>query len=340
MSKIFLTGMSAPQSSPKLNDKNLSFAGQIYQTLSSVGHDVTWTNPSIYMSKEFLDSYDSVIVGISPIAGLGSDRAYGVLSIIDTMWGDPKLTMFIDSPSLSQLTSNINKYAEEPSELKKPFFSYKKEFSNLVSDPYAFEKVANAVELLKNEDWGTTFYPKLPWNDVSSVKLNQNAKANLHGINLDSIFISEIDSKERVDKWVMESKNPKWDLSITSSLTFPVVTMKTSRKDNDDNVAQQISKAMGSIIAPDSRVGTWWSYRYVQSLSYKIPIITDWKETSVLGEAWELLASNIEGMSSHNRDLVALAQKELYLANVPSVKNAISDLLEKIGILEVASWQK
>ena len=340
MSKIFLTGMTAPQSSPRANEKNVSFGAQIYRTLVSVGHEVTWANPSIYMTEEFFSQYDSVIVGISPISGLSSDRAYGALSIIETLWGDSRLTMFIDAPSVAQLTSNINTLAEEPEKLKKPFFSYKREFSNLNSDSDAFIRVSEAVKKLKSEDWGITLYPRLPWNLVDSVKLPPNAKKELYGINLDSIYIFDSENAERAEKWVIDGKNPKWEKSVTSSLVYPVVPMKFTKRDDDDDVASQISRSMGALIAPDPRAGTWWNYRYVQALSYETPIISDWKDTRVLGEAWELLASSIEDMSQSKRNLIALAQKESYLASIPSIKNAISDLLEKIRILEVSAWQK
>lgn len=333
MSKIFLTGMSAPQASPSANLKSLSYAGIINQVLTSAGHEVVWASPSVYMTREVLEEYDAILVGVSPITSMSANRVYGALNVIQTMWDSEKLTLFIDTPTPSQIEISLKSVITNPDSLIKPFFSYRKEYSNVVADKQIFKNALNAINLLYEADWQKTIHARLPWKSLDSIKLAPNVKKNLIGLNLDSYVISDLDSsEERAHKWVYDSNDSNWYKTVTQLLKLPTLPMKVSKGSVDTDIYNQMKRSIGVLISPDKRDGTGWSYRYAQALNAKTPIVTDWKESGVLGSAWAVLGYSIEEMSQSKRDLVSLAQKESYLTQIPNKKDALKSLESILGI--------
>jgi hypothetical protein len=334
MSNILLTGMSASQASESANKKSLNFAGVLNKVLTEVGHDVTWVDPDINFSYEDLDSYDSILVGISPLTSLAANRLYGALSIIDLMWDSPKLKLFIDAPKVNQITFSIKSIHSNPESFTKSFFSYRKDFSLVTSDELLKTRLFGAVEKLMDQDWPDVIYPTLPWSTPGKIKslLPPNLKV-LSGINLDSYLLQDLESEEsRRDKWVADTHKTDWAKSTTASLIYPNSPMKWNKGWTDDQVLSQIEKSIGVLISPHKKDGTWWTYRYVQALNTLTPIATEWKESSKLGDAWEALASSIEAMHPENRRILAMAQKDLYKSYIPSKGLAGKILETTIGL--------
>jgi hypothetical protein len=106
--------------------------------------------------------------------------------------------------------------------------------------------------------------------------------------------------------------------------------MKWNKGWTDEQVLEQIARSIGAIISPDKKDGTYWSYRYVQSMNTNTPVVTDWKESHALGDAWNVLATSIDTMSQDKRDLIATAQREIYIASIPSKQNAVETLQQLI----------
>jgi hypothetical protein len=329
MSKVFLTGMSAPQASSSSNKKSLTFAGVLDKVLTSAGHEVTWASPSVYMTKESLDKFDAVLVGISPLTSVGANRVYGALSVINALKDTDKLTLFVDTPTPSQIEVSLRAVITNPETLTKSFFSYRKEYSNVIADKDLLNSVLSGAKYLYENDWATTLYPKLPWK--SDIKLTPNAKTNLVGVNLDSHIILETDvESDRRPKWVIDNLTTTWAKSTTAALSLPNSLMKWNKGWTDEQVAEQILRSIGAIVSPDKRDGTYWSYRYIQAINSNTPVVTDWKESHLIGDAWNILATNIESMSQEKRDLVAMAQRESYVANIPSKQQAVEILQNSI----------
>jgi len=63
-----------------------------------------------------------------------------------------------------------------------------------------------------------------------------------------------------------------------------------------------------------------------------IPIATQWQESASVSDAWGVLASNIDVMSSSQREFLALAQRESYAKAIPSKKDSTYLLESSIGI--------
>jgi len=329
MSKVFLTGMSASQASSSSNKKSLTFAGVLDKVLTSAGHEVTWASPSVYMTKKSLNKFDAVLVGISPLTSVGANRVYGALSVVNALKDTDKLTLFVDTPTPSQIEVSLKAVITNPESLTKSFFSYRKEYSNVIADKDLLNSVLSGVKYLYENDWTTTLYPKLPWK--SEFKLAPNAKTNLVGVNLDSHIILESNVKpDRRPKWVIDNLTTPWAKSTTAALSLPNSLMKWNKGWTDEQVDEQILRSIGAIVSPDKRDGTYWSYRYIQAINSNTPVITDWKESHFIGDAWNILATSMESMSQEKRDLIATAQRESYLANIPSKQDAVEILQNSI----------
>ena len=129
MSKILITGMTSSHTSENANMRSLSFAGVLNHVLTVNGHEVIQDQPSVSWNLNDLAEYDAVLVGISPITSLSSNYAYGALSVIDVLLDDPRLKLFIDSPEPTRITSSLRAISKTPDNITKPFYSYRKGFS-------------------------------------------------------------------------------------------------------------------------------------------------------------------------------------------------------------------
>jgi hypothetical protein len=213
MANIFLTGVSATYASPKASDKSLNLAGALNRVLTSVGDEVTWASPSVFMDKEDFNKYDSVLVGISALTSLSSDRAYGALNVINKLWGSEKLVIFVDTPNPSQIEVSLNSYILNPDTLTKSFFSFRKDYSNVVSDQTLRDSVMSGISLLKNEEWGTTIYPKLPWRQPSDIESMSVERRQIVAMAQKESYLSYIPSEEKAVYQINEllnKKEPTW----------------------------------------------------------------------------------------------------------------------------------
>lgn len=340
MANIFLTGTSGTYASPSSNERSLSFAGVLNKVLNLTGNNVTWSSPNVFTEPEDLKNYDLVLVGISALTSLNSDRAYGALNLINKLWGSEKLVIFMDTPSPSQIEVSLNFILTNPESLTKPFFSFRKDYASVVSNSSLRKSVMSGVELLKNENWGATIYPKLPWKQHSDLRLPVNAKSKITGVNLDS-FLIENDSplSDVSNNWVVDNEKTKWSKTVIPTLAFPTSPMKVDRGWGNLMVYEEIKKSWGALISPENKDGTWWNYRYIQALNAGTPIVTSWQESRFMGEEWSLLGPYLESVSLERRNLIALAQKESYLAYIPSKERAVYELIQALNIKE-SLWAK
>ena len=319
--------MTAPQTSEKVNKNSKTFSSILHEVLTSAGHNVTWSAPSVTTTAEYLDTFDSVLVGLAPVGSLTSHKIYGALNVIDLAKKSNKLTLFVDLPNCSLITSSIKSVVNNPKSFTKPFYSKRKEYDFVVADPDVESRLFEVLKSLNNEEWPTTIYPSLPWSDSSEIKLPSVAKKNLYGVNLDSFYVTELPNlnQKRIDKWSVDIYN-EWSTKAIKTLSLPTVPMKWGRGTSDNDVLDQISRSIGAIITTDKRNGTWWSYRYAQALNSNTPIATDWTVSQRLGEPWAVLASAIDTMSQEKRDLIALAQKEIYKLAIDDQKVSLNKL--------------
>lgn len=335
MSKVLITGMSAQQASLNSNNRNLSFAGAVHRALTELGHQPEMRDPRVEWNTDDLKEYDSVIVGVSPITSLSANKAYGALNVIDQLWEDKRLRLMIDAPHPAQVGASLRSVTSTPGNLIKPFYSYRQGYQ-LASTESVSKRLLGVTERLLNEDWPETFYPSLPWRRQQSVadELPSKVHESLTGINLDSFLVAKKAPKqvdEKVNKWVADIPASNWTRKVQKTLAVPVLPMRTSKGDTDGQVGDQISRSIGALISPH-RDGTWWTYRYIQSLSLGVPVATDWKESQVIGKSWSVLAATVEHMTEEQRRSLAWDQLADYMSAVPRQDAAGKHLEDLLGL--------
>lgn len=336
MSKILITGMSAPQASSEANKRSLSFAGLMAAVLVQQGHDVVQTDPEVSWTIEDLSEYDNVVVGISPLTSLSANRVYGALSVIDILLDTGKLVFFIDAPEPTKITSSLRAMVKSPENMAKPFYSYRKDYS-YATMPNVLSNLIDVVQYLLNEKWPTTIYPALPWTGTGKIisQLPSGASESIHGVNLDSYLITNQDVLEivpREEKWVVENYLTTWTKSTIATLSLSTLPMKWHKGWSDSDVQSQISRCLGALISPYPTSGTWWSYRLIQCLNALTPVATDWRESGSLGPSWLHLAAFIEEMNDEQRRQLAKEQRDTYSSSIPSRREAAISLTDALQL--------
>lgn len=344
MSKILITGMTAPQASPRANRRALSFAAQIVDALSrgTEKHDVDWVDPDVDWTQEFLDKYDHIFVGIAPVTGLGASRAYGALSIISIMYESPKLRLFFDGPNPGQITYSFNSILKTPDSLFKEFYKYRQQY-DLIFDSEVRLRVYTAIRRLATEQWPITVYPKLPWDQEDPAEtLPDGAKSRLVSVNLDIFTLNQpyFENHQVAEKWVTDDLRSKWHEFVVHTLSYPVVGMKANKFSNDFEVDFAMATSVGVLISPAKRGKTWWSHRYAQALRLHVPIVTEWREAGELGDEWSVLGSQIEHLSDDLRRDIADKQLASYKSAIGSEDIAIDAFKRAFGLTEGITWPR
>ena len=334
MSKILITGMSAPHVSPDANSRSLSFASLMGLVLILHGNDVTQEEPKIAWTEDDLKEYDKVLVGLSPITSLSANHTYGALNVISHLKDTSKLVFFIDAPEPTRIASSLRAIKKKPENLVKPFYSYRKGYTQ-ANSPEVLNRLLETVDSLLVDAWPATLYPMLPWTDHENIQeqLPEAARPSLKGVNLDRYLLSEQEPSdvERTEKWVVENFSSPWTKSTVATLSNPTVPMKWNKGWTDDKVADQVARGIGALISPHQN-GTWWTYRIVQCLNALTPVATDWRESGFIGSSWMQLASAIEHMSQEERTQLAKDQRKAYLDAVPSKRDAAVALNEALQL--------
>lgn len=334
MSKILITGMSAPHVSIDANKRSLSFASLLMHALTQQGHEVIQSDPEMSWTLDDLKSYNKILVGLSPITSLSANRTYGALKVIGLLRGDSRLSFYIDAPEPTRIVSSLRAIKKKPDNLVKPFYSYRKGYTQ-ANAPEVLKSLLETVDVLLTEEWPTTLYPMLPWtaHENTQEQMHEPAQKNLKGINLDRYLITEPESfdSERTEKWVVENFSTPWTKSTIATLTQPTVPMKWNKGWGDEKVADQIARGTGALISPHQN-GTWWTYRIVQCLNTLTPVATDWRESGFIGSSWMQLASAIEHMSQEERTQLAKDQRSAYLNAIPTKRDAAITLTESLKL--------
>jgi hypothetical protein len=92
-----------------------------------------------------------------------------------------------------------------------------------------------------------------------------------------------------------------------------------------------IKSSIGLVIPPqDRKVGTWWNYQYIQGLNAGVPIVTSWIDSGTIDDSWSILAYQVEDMDQISRDNLAMAQRDSYIASIPTRLELIQTLKQDL----------
>ena len=326
--KILVTGMTS--SHTKASASNTFFA-LLVKGLETFA-DVEWATPSVTWTKEFLDQYDSVVIGIVPPTNLGANKVYGAMHAINLMYDSPKLRLVLDDPQIWQFKASLASIDRDVSNIFTPFYSKRREFKTAVGATYS-ESIRSAATKLLTTPWPKTIYPDMPWKNVESVaKFISTADASsLIGLNLDSHLATEpVVSATCSNVWVSDMPKSTWTKKVEKLLAFPTSPLKIARREKEETISARLESSFGVLIAPHERgVGTWWSHRYIQAMNALVPIYSDWRDTGRLSNSWYLLGSSIEEATPDERLKIAIAQREDYLNAIPTKEESL-ELLKSV----------
>lgn len=329
-----MTGMSSAHTSPKVHATSLSFFGALYKALTTVGdHEVAWGPADINLTKQDIDKFDLILVGISAPTSVSANNAYGALNLINILYGSPKLRFVVDGPQSWQIEQSLASVLKQPESLVKDFYAKRPGFQTAKSK---LGFLIEACSILATAEWPTTIFPTLPWKSVESVEENlpSGAKGKLIPINVDSLLINIENSysASRTDSWLIDRADTEWARRATNSVSSEVQLIKLSKKETDLDIELKMKTSSGLLISPQKRRGgTWWSYRYIQALNSGTPVATEWRDSGRLCAEWGLLPSQLEDMSTIERAYVAIRQKEVYMSNIPSnqdIRDSLNEILK------------
>jgi len=327
MTLITVSGMSAPQYSWKGAATKVSYMSQLVALFS--GMEDCQVAPASN-AAEVDESSSLIVVGLSSLMSLSSNNLYGALSIIEKYWDDSRLVFFIDAPIPDNIAASVSSVARDPQRL------FKKIFQNRANWPKTDEektKLLRAVERLREEQWPTTFYPGLPWEYEEDVR-KKIPNASLVSLNLDRAFSGRFmgaPSVERFDLWVTTNTKNSWAMRQMQAMGLGIVGLRPTRFAPDTAVSTRISACTGFILPVEKDGLTWWNPHIMTSFHNSVPVVSNWKKTQKMGREWSLLPSAIEDMSVFDRQTVAIAQKESYLAALPTAEESVRLVLKAMN---------
>lgn len=302
--KVLLTGSTAAHVSQDKNERSMTFTGLMNRALESGGHEVTWAEPSVTMTKKFLSEFDSVIVGLSPPTSTAAHRIYGSLSVLHHSWNIGNLTLLVDAPEPKRLWVGLNSVRNNPEYLTKDFYSKRKEFSKL-KDESVLKRVTGSIELLCTKAWPTTIYPELPWMSSESLVsyIPMLSNTNAVGMCFDRRLVenSGQDTCEVPEFWLSDHFSSSWSIAQERLSSLPVISLKQSKWERDVVTRERLAQSIGCLVSTHSNNEPWWSPAIPLALSSGAPVVSDWFLTSALGDSWRMLSSNVEGMSHDER---------------------------------------
>jgi hypothetical protein len=334
--KVLLTGCSAPQSSQGLNTRLPTFSGLIRNSLSYSGHEVVWTTPSIDMSEEYLSQFDVVLVGLTPPTSLSSYRLYGALSVINRARKVTNVKYIVDAPEPRKLWAGIRAIANNPEELVKDFYSKRSEYEKAIS-PANLSRIQEVILDLYENTWEQTLCPSFPWSKKEHVTkhIPNISEDNLDLLCLDSFLLTAVEDssalymKSDSDYWSTNQKTV-WVKNLEKTLKNKVHPMASNKWSTNTSVLTNINKSIGSLISVYKNDEPWWSVNLSQSLYVNTPVVTDWKQTSYLGNSWSLLAHSLEDMSVGERLSIARKQKDDYIKVLPDFNESVDRVLSSV----------
>lgn len=332
--KILVTGMTSRQANPDASIKAVSVAWLLTEAMRDAGHEVEFRNPHV---EEDLDSFDRVFVGLAPLHGLGSNRAYGALSAILRTIADGRLTLYIDDPDLGKVISGIRTNVENPNRFTKAFFAYKLEHE-IASQPHYKEWLASGIKMLNENAWPQFLIPVHAWADdkVINYYLKQAPQAVGNTCRIDlSAYLPEFEEPEvsapRTRQWITESKpSEKWMEQQRLEWPVRVIRDRYEGKLKDKELVALYRKSVGVIQDPIKPVG-WWHPRIGYAAQAGAVYCTKWQDVAVLGDAYTVLPDRVEYMTDDETADVAARQREAFLRATPdkdSVKETLSAILK------------
>lgn len=313
MKKVLITGTTASHSSVQANLRNMRFTGLLSMALMHAGIEIELRDVS---SSESFDEYDKVIVGLSPSTSLSSNKIYNALDVINR-YGD-KTVLLMDSPDPHLVYRSINSSLNNPSIMSKDLYSKRKDFQEFINNKSFADSVVSGMDKVLTKKL-PLLVPSVPYFTHTPESLRVQTE-DLIELNFDSFFESDNYYEERQSSkyWIADSRKNIWVEQVHNSVSNPVLNFKRSHYDSDIDLVDRVLDSFGYLKNNQKYDNPWWSRNIMLTLSCGVPVFSDWRFTSKMGDSWSLLPHTVEGMSHADRKELSLEQKSSYLSLCPS----------------------
>ena len=323
--KILFTGMTSAHCK---DGQNVSFFRVVAKAYSEIA-EVVWSTPKLSWSRADLEKFDLVVLGMSPPTSLASNYIYGSLHVLNLLYESPKLRLIVDSPQMWQYKNSIRAFKRDPEQIFGSFYSNRVNYEEAKTSKVR-SSVEAVAEKLQTVKWPTTIVPSLPWltKDSISRKIPFITEDSIVPLNLDSFLFEETSPQiARKNAWAVENTSSVWWKTLEKTLSNPGESIRYSKKPKDAEIFERIKTSFGLVVPPqDRKVGTWWSYRYIQALNSATPVVTYWNDINDFDSSWRYLGYQIEDMQPYDRQHVAYQQRNSYISNVPSKDESLKTL--------------
>jgi hypothetical protein len=327
--KILMTGMA---SSHCVIGENISFFNTLHSVLSEFA-DVTVSAPKLSWTRADLQKFDIIFLGMVPPTALSANKIYGALHVLDLMYESNKLRLVFDGQQMWQYKNSIESFKRNPNQIYSNLYVNRKDYL-LATSKYANE-AESVADKFSNLEWPKSYVPALPWSTAESLAkaLRIAPTEKLIPVNLDSYLISDevevVAIRNRA--WAVSDTKSSWWVKLSSTVKFPGISIKFKQKNSLLEAMKYIKHSIGLVVPPQERkVGTWWNYQYIQGLNAGTPIITNWLESSRIGDSWSILAYQVEDMDQISRDELAKSQRDSYITNIPTRLELIERLKQDL----------
>jgi hypothetical protein len=316
--KILFTGMGSSHCKPPVNVSFFSALAMGYEEFA----EVTWAPPSTEWTRNDLENFDLILFGYIPPTSKSANFIYGALHLLNLMYESPKLRVVVDNPQVWQYKNSISSFKRNPDQVFSDFYKTKINFSE-ANAARIRNSVGMLVEKLHSVVWPITLVPQLPWDsrDAIQEKVDFIPGERLVLLNPDSLLLKDPSPRKTASsKWAVENIKSSWWTKLEPTLRMPAAPLLKNRvRGTDTEASLTMSTSMAVALGPqDRKVGTWWSYRYVQALNTSTPVATMWQATLDFEPSWGVLPYQLEDADDGLRSQISLAQRKSYETSIPS----------------------
>ena len=309
----------------------------LVEAARELGHEVTQTQAGVELTKQEIDVYDKVFVGMTTPLSVSANGSYGALNIISMLKDNEKLTLFIDAPEPGKIFSGLRAIEKDPEKLFKPFYARRAGYRLVADDKKLQKSILSAASFLLNEDWPTTLWPSLPWfNDSSEiVGVGDTSRLSLVGLSFDAAYVRPAGiealqiARRRV--WGIDTPATRWARSVVNTLALPYEPIKDKKQLSGAKFDARIGTFHGAILSIHDDKRPWWSPVFIKALCLGTPIITEWKYSQRIGDAWSVLAATVEEMGKVDAYELSVYQARQYLDSIQTRQEVLTTLRQVIG---------
>lgn len=291
------------------------------------------------MDQDFVSMFDRVVVGLASPASVAANHIYPALWVASLAHKFSKLTIMVDTPEPHKLWSGLTSAAQNRGTLVKDFYARRKGFREaVVSERQAV--LQGFVEALVVEEWPLTVAPALPWTDTEFLTRHIPRLADSRSLGLkfdeglDLPFYNPMVEPTEHKIWYADSSASSWTQRVAGTLSHPVQSLRQNRMDTIVDVSNRIRGSLGLLATTHRGNEPWWTPTIMIALSQRVPVVSEWRYTSLLGPEWSQLAASVELMTFEDRREFAREQAKIYSKAVPKFSEESALLVRAMSLAD------